>query len=139
MGVEAFHPDYQYPANQSGDGLFDVIARVVEGYPFASFVTLAERLGVAQSYLAKVLSISSSTLQRRRSSSFNAAESGRIYQLEQLVALAEKTVGDRKDALRWLSNPNPNLGAVPLDLARTAPGLEAVKRYLEQIADGVYL
>ena len=137
--MEAFHPEHQQPTLSSGDKLSDVIARVKEGYPFASFVSLAERLGVAQTYLANVLAISSSTLQRRRGGNFNISESGRIYQLEQLVGLAEKTVGDQKDARRWLSTPNATLGAVPLDLARTAPGLEAVKRYLEQIADGVYL
>lgn len=137
--MKAFRPDYQQPTRPSGDKLSDVITRVKEGYPFTSFVDLAERLGVAQNHLADVLAISSSTLQRRRGSNFNVAESSRIYQLEQLVELAEKTVGDQEDARRWLSTPNPNLGAVPLDLTRTAPGLEAVRRYLEQIADGIYL
>ena len=139
MSMEAFYPDYYQSVSRSAKPLSDDITRVEGGYPFAVFDTLAERLGVSQARLAAVLNISSSTLQRRRNGTFSVAESGRIYQLEALVALAEKTVGDRGDAVRWLTTHNPNLGATPLDLTRTAPGLETVTRYLEQVADGVYL
>ena len=138
MGMEAFYPDYQ-PISRSAEPLSDDITRVEGGYPFAVFDALAERLRVSQARLAAVLNISSSTLQRRRNGSFSVAESGRLYQLEALVTLAEKTVGDQGDAIRWLTTPNPNLGVTPLELTRTAPGLEAVTRYLEQVADGVYL
>lgn len=117
----------------------DTLTQVEQGYPFNSFLDLSERLGVAQSLLASVLNISSSTLQRRRGGVFDVAESGRIYQLEKLVSLAETTIGDKEDARRWLTALNLNLGATPLELARTAPGLEAVTRYLEQVQTGVYL
>lgn len=139
MGMDTFRPNHHQPTVSNSAPLDGVIAKVERGYDFASFVTLAKRLDIAQAQLADVLGISASTLQRRRDGVFNVAESGRIYQLEGLATLVEQVIGDAHDARRWLSTPNPDLGTAPLDLARTAPGLEAVKRHLEQIADGVYL
>ena len=139
MGMEAFYPAYKKPTHKPEESLSHAIRQVERGYPFASFTKLAERLEIPRARLAELLSISSSTLQRRRDAHFSVAESGRIYQLETLLMLTERTVGDTEDARAWLTRANPNLGAVPLELARTAPGLEAVTRYLEQIADGVYL
>ncbi len=139
MGMDAFRPTYHPKTAPQAHPLDDVITRVEQGYAFAAFADLAVRLGISQASLAEVLSISSSTLQRRREGAFSPSESGRIYQFETLVTLAEKAIGDPEDARRWLTTPNPNLGAIPLELARTAPGLEAVRRYLEQISDGVYL
>ncbi|CAN5759620.1 DUF2384 domain-containing protein [soil metagenome] len=137
--MDTFRPNAADVVTSRAEPFSEIVARVERGYPFGSFLDLSERLGVAQSLLASVLSISSSTLQRRRGGVFDVAESGRIYQLEKLVSLAEATIGDKADARRWLTTPNPNLGDIPLELARTAPGIEAVTRYLEQVQAGVYL
>ena len=139
MGMDMFHPNTSEVTGARAKPFHEVVAQVEQGYPFNSFLDLSERLGVAQSLLASVLNISGSTLQRRRDGVFDVTESGRIYQLEKLVSLAETTIGDKEDARRWLTTLNPNLGATPLELARTAPGLEAVMRYLEQVQAGVYL
>ena len=137
--MDVFRPKLVEVTTARAGSFRETIAQVEQGYPFDAFSDLSERLGVAQSLLASVLGVSSSTLQRRRGGRFDVAESGRIYQLEKLVVLAEAAVGDGKDARRWLTTPNPNLGATPLELARTAPGIEAVTRYLEQVQAGVYL
>ncbi len=137
--MDVFRPNTPEAATPRAKPFREIVSQVEQGYPFDAFLDLSERLGVAQSLLALVLNISSSTLQRRRGGAFDVAESGRIYQLEKLVDLAEATIGDEGDARRWLTTLNPNLGAPPLELARTAPGIEAVTRYLEQIQAGVYL
>ena len=138
-GMDIFRPDLQPSTPQSGSSLHDAIKRVETGYPFDTFTQLAETLELPQSTLAALLDISNGTLQRRRGGRFNTAESGRLYQLEQLIRLSEYAIGNAEDAHRWLRTPNQHLGDTPLALARTTPGLEAVRRYLEQIADGVYL
>jgi putative toxin-antitoxin system antitoxin component (TIGR02293 family) len=117
----------------------DAISQVEAGYPFSEFEALASDLGLTQQRLAEVLRISGSTLARRRSGSFNALESGRIYRFRRLLDEARLVIGNRADAQRWLTEPNANLGAVPIDLASTEPGLEALLRYLEQIDAGVLL
>ena len=137
--IGLFYPDYQEADSLASQNLSDTITQIEQGYPFTTFTELAERLDISQAVLAEVLGISSSTLQRRRGASFSMTESDRIYRIAQLVDLTERTVGDREDARRWLTEPNGQLGAVPLNLAKTTPGLEAVARYLSQIADGVYL
>ena len=137
--MDVFRPNTPEAAGSRAKLFREMIAQVEQGYPFEAFLNLSERLGVAQGLLASVLNISSSTLQRRRGGAFDVAESGRMYQLEKLVDLAEATIGDEEDARRWLTTRNPNLGETPLELTRTAPGIEAVTRYLEQIQAGVYL
>ena len=137
--MDVFRPNTPEAATPRAKPFHEAVSQVEQGYPFDAFLALSERLGVVQSLLASVLNISSSTLQRRRGGVFDVAESGRIYQLEKLVDLAEASIGNKEDARRWLTTLNPNLGAPPLELARTAPGIEAVTRYLEQIQAGVYL
>jgi putative toxin-antitoxin system antitoxin component (TIGR02293 family) len=124
---------------------FDKISPIEAGYPFEAFEQLSETLSVTQQQLAGVLGISRSTLSRRRGGRLNPLESNRLYQIRELLGAAElsgealRAIGDPDDARRWLRTPNAQLGWVPLELAATTPGLDAVKRYFEQIADGVYL
>ena len=139
LDMDIFRPNTPEAATPLAKTFRETVSQVEQGYPFDAFLALSERLGVAQGLLASALNISSSTLQRRRGGVFDVAESGRIYQLEKLVDLAEATIGDEEDARCWLTTLNPNLGATPLELVRTAPGIEAVTRYLEQVQAGVYL
>lgn len=138
-GMDTFIPEVHAVTGTSPTTLQQTIQQVSQGYPFAAFEALAKDLEVTQRDLAETLGISSSTLARRRGGRLSVAESSRVYEVRRLLESAEKTIGHPDDARRWLREPNPNLGAVPLDLARTAPGLEAVQRYLEGIAEGVLL
>ncbi len=137
--METFHPDVEHPRVDGSSTLNDALAQVEAGYPFEVFVRLADQLGISQKTLAHTLHISPSTLGRRRGGTLSPAESSRVYEVTKLLNAAERAVGDPEDARLWLTRHNPNLGAVPIELARTAPGLEAVERYLAAIADGVYL
>lgn len=140
MGMNSFSPTSKpQTASAQGSSLYGEIARIEEGYPFRRFEQLAQTLEITQKQLAETLDISSSTLSRRRATRLSASESSRLYQIQQLLDSAERCIGDLHDARRWLRQPNPYLGSVPLELASTAPGLETVARYLQQISDGVYV
>lgn len=140
MGMDIFEPTVKpQAASSQGSSLYSEIARIAEGYPFERFEQLGQTLEITQKQLADTLGISSSTLSRRRTTRLSASESSRLYQIQQLLNLAERSIGDPQDARRWLRQPNPHLGSVPLELASTAPGLETLERYLQQIGDGVYI
>ena len=139
--MDAFIPDLDSasPHSAQGSGLHETIDQVARGYPFTIFEALAQDLGLTQRELAAVLGISGGTLTRRRGGRLSTAESSRVYEVQRLLEQAEQTIGHPDDARRWLKEPNRTLGDAPLTLARTAPGLEAVQRYLGQIAEGVVL
>ncbi len=139
MGMNVFVPHVNAVSPKPQPSLPQLISQVEAGYPFAAFETLAQDLGLTQRELADVLGLSGGTLARRRGKRLSAAESSRVYEVRRLLEQAEQAIGHPEDARRWLREPNPNLGTSPLTLARTAPGLEAVERYLRQIAEGVVL
>ena len=115
------------------------VEAIYDGYDFSQFVKLADTLGINQLALAKHLSISSSTLDRRRQKKFSFQESNRMYELEHIYNKALNVIGDPIDTQAWLKNDNKSLGTSPLELLKTAPGKEAVLIYLEQIARGIIL
>ena len=139
MGMNVFVPQVDTVPGDARASLPQLIDQVNAGYPFVAFETLAQDLGLIQRELADVLGLSGGTLARRRGQRLSPAESSRVYEVRRLLEQAEQTIGHPEDARRWLKEPNSNLGASPLSLARTAPGLEAVERYLQQIAEGVVL
>lgn len=116
------------------------IEHLREGLEFAAFAGLAERLELPQSELAKIVSISDSTLlRRRREGRLNKTESNRLYRLQRVVDLAEDTLGAER-VVRWFNRHAPSLGGVkPLELADTEAGLEAIQTLLLQIEYGVYV
>ena len=139
MGMDVFVPQVNAVRSESRPSLPQLIDQVNAGYPFVVFETLAQDLDLTQRELADVLGLSGGTLARRRGNRLSPAESSRVYEVRRLLEQAEQVVGHPGDTRRWLKESNPNLGASPLALARTAPGLEAVERYLMQIAEGVVL
>lgn len=115
------------------------IAQVKQGVPYARFRNLAERLEVSEERLRGVLGFAAATLHRRKNSGrFTLDESNRLYWLESLLDTAEQVLEDPDEVREFMTTGNLALGgAVPLDYARTAPGLEAVQRLLWQLDHGV--
>ncbi len=117
------------------------IAQVEQGVPYARFRELADRLGVGEERLRQVLGFAAATLHRRKNSGrFTLDESNRLYWLESLLNTAEQVLEDRDEVREFMTTGNLALGgAVPLEYARTAPGLEAVQRLLLQLDHGVVI
>lgn len=115
------------------------IAEVEQGMPYARFRRLAARLEISEERLRQVVGISAATLHRRKQSGrFTPHESDRLYRLERLLDTADQVLEDPEESKIFMKSGNLALeGAVPLDYARTAPGMEAVERLLYQLDHGV--
>jgi len=115
------------------------IAQVEQGVPYARFQELAGRLGISEERLRGVLGFAAATLHRRKvSGRFTLDESNRLYWLGSLLDTADHVLEDSEEVRDFMTSGNLALGgAVPLDYARTAPGLEAVQRLLLQLDHGV--
>ena len=115
------------------------IAEVEQGVPYSAFQRLSERLGVSEERLRRVLGFSAATLHRRKHAGrFTLEESNRLYWLRSLLDTADEVLEDPEETRVLMTTGNLALsGAVPLDYARTAPGLEAVRRLLYRLDYGV--
>jgi putative toxin-antitoxin system antitoxin component (TIGR02293 family) len=115
------------------------IAQVEQGVSYSTFPLLAERLGVSEEQLRNALGFSASTLHRRKvARRFNLDESNRLYWLESLLDMADYVLEDPQETKAFMTTGNLALsGAAPLQYARTAPGMEAVRRLLLQLDHGV--
>ena len=111
------------------------IAAFEKGMAYTTFTRLAKRLGVSEERLRTVLGFSAATLHRRKvAGRFTLDESNRLYWLESLLDLADQVLEDSEETKVFMTTGNLALGgAIPLDYARTAPGLEAVRRLLLQL------
>lgn len=117
----------------------DRIAEVEKGVSYTTFQRLVKRLSVSEDRLRQVLGFSAATLHRRKvAQRFTLDESNRLYWLESLLDLADLVLEDPDETQVFMTTGNLALGGVvPLDYARTAPGLEAVRRLLIQLDHGV--
>ena len=90
--------------------------------------------------LAAKLSISRSTLQRRKANGrLSPDESGKVIRFARLLEHATDVFGDIDKARAWLKHPQYGLGgAVPLDYAETEIGAREVDNLLGRIDYGVY-
>ena len=89
--------------------------------------------------LSAALAIPRSTLMQmmRSPKRMTPAESDRLYRFAQVLALAERYIGDRSSALGWLRHPNTVLGSVtPLHALETEIGRQRVIQALGVIAYG---
>ena len=119
--------------------LSERIAEIEKGVAYTTFQRLARRLDISEERLRKVLGFSAATLHRRKvAGRFTLDESNRLYWLESLLDLADQVLEDPEETKAFMTTGNLALGgAIPLDYARTAPGLEAVRRLLLQLDHGV--
>ena len=117
-----------------------VIQRVGKGLPFREIETLRVEIDEPLESLGRHLSISRSTLQRRRAERrLSPQESDRVLRFFRLLRHATRVLGDVSRARQWLKFPQRGLGgAVPLDYASTEVGAREVENLLGRIDYGVY-
>lgn len=115
------------------------ISTIEQGFAYGQFERLGERLGVSDERLRKTVGFSAATLHRRKQAGrFNLDESNKLYWLASLLDTADIVLEDPQETKDFMTTGNLALGgAVPLEYARTAPGLEAVRRLLYQLDYGV--
>jgi putative toxin-antitoxin system antitoxin component (TIGR02293 family) len=118
----------------------ELIRQIQKGLRFTELETLQHSLEMPFEELAAKLSISRSTLQRRKHAGrLSPDESDKLLRFARLVEHATKVFGDVEKARLWLKFPQYGLGgAVPLDYAETEIGAREVDNLLGQIDYGVY-
>lgn len=118
----------------------DLIRQIQKGLRFTELETLQHSLDMPFEQLAAKLSISRSTLQRRKHSGrLSPEESNKVVRFSQLLEHATDVFGDIEKARAWLKFPQHGLGgAVPLDYAETEIGAREVDNLLGRIDYGVY-
>jgi putative toxin-antitoxin system antitoxin component (TIGR02293 family) len=116
----------------------DLCEAIREGFPPAVVEVLMQASGLTLKELAEALDLSPRSLQRRRRSGRLARfESDRLYRLARIVALAAQSLGDRKNAVRWLKRSNRALGGTaPISAMDTELGARQVENVLGRIAYG---
>jgi putative toxin-antitoxin system antitoxin component (TIGR02293 family) len=118
----------------------DLIRQIQKGLRFSELETLQNSLEMPFEQLAAKLSISRSTLQRRKAAGrLSPDESDKVIRYSRLLQQAVDFFGDIEKARAWLKHPQYGLGgAVPLDYARTETGAREVENLLGQMKYGVY-
>ncbi|NOS74395.1 MAG: DUF2384 domain-containing protein [Methyloglobulus sp.] len=95
----------------------------------------AERLGLPQSTLAKVLGVSASTVTRLYGGKYKLERHRKEWEFALLFVRVfrslDSIVGDEKTARRWLASENTGLNGRPIDLIGHTEGLVRVVHYLD--------
>lgn len=117
-----------------------VIGQINKGLPFSELEHLQSELDEPMGSLARQLSISRSTLQRRKAERrLSPQESDRLMRFWRIVQHATKVFGTVDRARQWLKYPQRGIGgAVPLDYASSEIGAREVDDLLGRIDYSVY-
>ena len=120
--------------------LTELIRQIQKGLRFSELETLQSTIGLPFEQLAAKLSISRSTLQRRKAAGrLSPDESDKVMRYSRLLHQATDFFGDIEKARAWLKHPQYGLGgAVPLDYATTETGAREVENLLGRMKYGVY-
>jgi len=118
----------------------ELIRRIQKGLPFSDLKVLQDSIDMPFEQLAAKLSISRSTLQRRKAAGrLSPDESDKVIRFSRLLEHAARVFGNIEKGRAWLKYPQYGLGgAVPLDYARTEIGAREVDNLLGRIDYGVY-
>src|SRR6266705_1965748 len=118
----------------------ELIRQIQKGLRFSELETLQNSIDMPFEQLAAKLSISRSTLQRRKAAGrLSPDESDKVMRFSRLLEHATNVFGDVNKARVWLKFPQRGLGgAVPLDYEETEIGAREVDNLLGRIDYGVY-
>lgn len=118
----------------------ELIRQIQKGLRFTELETLQHSLDMPFEKLAAKLSISRSTLQRRKlAGRLSPEESNKVVRFSRLLRQASDLFGNAEKARAWLKHPQYGLGgAVPLDYAETEVGAREVEDLLGRMKYGVY-
>jgi len=114
---------------------------VERGLPLSTLEAFSAYSGIPMKNLLEVV-IPPRTLKhrRQRNEPLSIDESDRLARVAKMYELAVKVYGDREDGMKWLIHHMPRFDEkTPLSLLRTERGAEAVREFLIQIDEGMYI
>jgi putative toxin-antitoxin system antitoxin component (TIGR02293 family) len=116
------------------------IEHISKGLPYSELEHLRGELDEPLETLGRQLSISRSTLQRRKAERrLSSEESERVMRFWRILNHATNLFGTVDRARQWLKFPQFGLGGVvPLEFAKTEVGAREVEDLLGRIDYGVY-
>ena len=125
---------------QSAATVHQQLHRIQAGLKFRAVENLQKALDLPMEKIAMALGISRATLHRRRlQGRLDQAESERVVRYELLLKKAAEVFGNKEDARRWLTHPQPGLGnTAPIQFATTELGAREVENLLGRIEYSVY-
>ena len=96
----------------------------------------AERLGLSNKTLAKVIGVSEATVSRMSAGSYQLARGDKPFELGLLFVRLFRSLdaivgGDETVSMAWMRSENLALGGTPLTLIQSIPGLVHVLAYLD--------
>lgn len=96
----------------------------------------AERLGVSNKILARILGLSEASVSRMGSGVYMLSSGDKPFELAVMFVRLFRSLdalvhGDDAVAAAWMTNPSAALGGIPLGLVQTIPGLVHVLAYLD--------
>ena len=96
----------------------------------------SERLGLANRSLGRIIGVSEASVSRMDRGAYTLARDDKPFEIALLFVRLFRSLdalvgGDEKLARAWLRNENTALGAPPLALIQTLPGLVNVLAYLD--------
>ena len=124
----------------TAEGMPDFDKLIREGFPVISGYSLKNTLKLTYLELAKVLGVSSRTLQRKIKlhKKLSIVESDRLYRLVRLFAIASQVLENDRAASEWMHKPQTGLGGrVPFEMLQTEAGAREVEDLLGRIEYGV--
>lgn len=111
---------------------------IVSGMPIQAVKNLQRYIGASDLRMAELISITPKTF-RSRKERFNKDEGNHAYTLARIIIEAEKAIGEKEEALKWLTSNQLALGnRKPIELILTTAGAQAVEDLLGRITYGVY-
>lgn len=117
------------------------LAVLRQGLPNSTVRALADRYGLADEAMSRIIGVSVRTLARHRGArgALSPTASDRAFRFARVAARIEDDFGDAGTAQDWLRSPNRALdGQPPLALMDTDAGIERIEAVLTRIEQGVY-
>jgi len=99
-------------------------------------IRAADRLGITNKVLARIIGVSEASVSRMRKGEFPLEATQKTFEIAVLFIRLYRSLdavvgGDDAVAKSWLANGNTALSATPLDLIQTVSGLANVIQYLD--------
>lgn len=99
-------------------------------------IRAAERLGIRNKVLARILGVSESTISRMKQGDYPLERGQKAFELAVLFVRLYRSLdavigGDDAVATAWMNNRNTALNGEPLELIQTVSGLANVIQYLD--------
>ena len=116
---------------------------VVGGIPAAAMAAFVEDLReLPLEAVLGALGVSPRSFARRKAAPKERLpldESGRLWQLAEILAQAKQVFGSKEEAALWLGRPARALGNErPIELIKSPPGAQLVSQVLTRLQYGVY-